>query len=264
MKGFARVSVVIPCYNAEDKIGRAVESVYNQTLRPEEVVLVDDCSSDNTLNVLSELQRRYPIGWVKVIHLKENLGAGSARNRGWEVAQQDYIAFLDSDDSWHPSKIENQYQWMLKHPAADLTGHGCKQLDSEEYLHKDMELVASAIDFKRVGKWAILLSNRFPTRSVMLKRSLPFRFQEGKRYSEDYHLWLQISLSGYQCFSSSEELAYLYKAPYGAEGLSGRLWEMEKGELASYRALFVEKNRLVVFPWLSGLVFSEVYKASLL
>lgn len=234
---YANITVVIPCYKSGNTVRRAVESVYNQTMLPKEVVLVDDCSPDNTLVILKELQQKYPNDWIKVVALNENVGAGSARNRGWDCATQEYIAFLDSDDSWHPEKIEIQYQWMSNNPHASLTAHSFEQLEDEN------ELLASILAYRRIDTFmqlhsrTLLLSNKLATPTVVLKRDLPFRFKENKRYSEDYQLWLEIILSGYKCFISDDKLAFSYKDPYGEGGLSANLWEMQKGELDTYLQL---------------------------
>lgn len=122
---FADVSVVIPCYRCSDVIERAVTSVWEQTLRPAEVILVDDCSGDGTVDTLYALQKKFPPNWIKVIELEQNSGPGEARNAGWAAASHSYVAFLDADDSWHPQKIEIQYSWMIEHPDVVLTGHEC-------------------------------------------------------------------------------------------------------------------------------------------
>lgn len=230
---FADVSVIIPCYKSKDSIWRAIESVYNQTLRPHEVILVDDSSPDDTLSTLYEIRDFYPIGWVKIIALDKNSGPGSARNKGWSMAKGKYIAFLDSDDSWHPQKIEIQYGWMIQNPKATLTGHGCMQIKEEQIDSDFHEYLSSDVNFYPVSKIKLLLSNCFPTPSVMLKRNISQRFPMGKRYSEDYHLWLDIACAGLDCYRVDLPLAYLYKAAYGESGLSAKLWEMEKGELDS-------------------------------
>ena len=243
-KPFASVSVVIPCFKSKDTILRAVESVFQQTQMPVEVILVDDCSPDDTLQTLQNIQEFYPKEWIKIVSLSENVGAGSARNRGWDCATQDYIAFLDSDDSWHPQKIEIQYGWMLQHPNAVLTGHRCTQISDRHIANSVVD--QNSIFFEQVSRRQLLISNRFPTRSVMLRRDIPFRFLEGKRYSEDYLLWLDILLSGAECYTSAVSLAFLYKDEYGAGGLSSALWKMEKGELGNYFLLW-KSNRINFF-----------------
>lgn len=234
----ADVSVIIPCYRCTDTIERAVNSIAEQTLLPAEVILVDDCSGDNTLALLYRIQANYPQGWVHVIALPRNAGPGTVRNVGWEAATQPYIAFLDSDDSWHKQKIEIQYGWMQQHPEVAMTGHACKQVGDKIVLSTEEDLLADEPGFYEVVKIKLLLSNRFPTRSVMLRNDVPYRFPAGKRYIEDYHLWTEICCNGLKCYRSDFPLAFLYKATYGEKGLSASLWKMEKGELDTYRSLF--------------------------
>lgn len=85
------VTVVIPCFCCASTIKRAVDSVAQQTQKPAEVILVDDASGDNTLEVLHKIANQYS-GWVKVIGLINNQGAANARNVGWDAAAQPYIA----------------------------------------------------------------------------------------------------------------------------------------------------------------------------
>ncbi len=231
------VSVIIPCYRCSDTIERAVASVAAQTLQPAEVILIDDCSGDSTLATLNEIRACYPQGWIKVIASTENGGAGAARNIGWAAATQAYIAFLDSDDSWHPQKIEIQYGWMIKHPEATLTGHTCRQVYDEDVNNGQIEFSAADAEFYAVSKNQLLLSNRFSTPSVMLRSVIEQRFSEGKRYSEDFQLWLEVCCGGLACYRTELPLANLHKAPYGVSGLSAMLWKMEKGELDSYRSV---------------------------
>ena len=229
----ASVSVVIPCFRCADTIDRAVESVYQQTLRPFELILVEDCSGDRTLEKLYELQTRYPKGWVKVIGLEQNEGPGTARNEGWKISEQDYVAFLDADDSWHPKKIELQYLWMKNNPLSVITGHKCQVVNETERR----VLIAkepSVFRAERISPEFLMLKNKFQTPGVMVKRGVPFRMLGGKRYSEDYHLWLKIIFSGGEGYFFDCTLAFLHKAEYGAGGLSGNLWKLEKGELDTY------------------------------
>lgn len=229
----ASVSVVIPCFRCSASIVRAVESIASQTLLPLEVILVDDCSRDGTVNVLFELQARYGASWLKVCELSDNGGPGTARNAGWKLAQGKYVAFLDSDDTWHPQKIEMQYTWMTQHPDAILASHFVTMSDGRE-----KKRVGDIAPPFRVSRRQLLISNRFPTSTVMVQRNIEQRFADGQRYCEDYRLWLHVCFFAGECYRFDQALAYNYKAVYGATGLSGRLWEMEKGELASYWSLY--------------------------
>jgi len=242
----ADVSVIIPCYRCCDTITRAVKSIAEQTMLPAEVILIDDCSGDETLTKLYQIQSAYPKGWIQVVALSENVGAGMARNAGWEVTSYRYIAFLDSDDSWHPQKIEIQYGWMEKHPGVSLTGHAWQQGTDGKLLHGLVDYSINNAEFSEVSKSKLLLKNYFSTPSVMLRRDIALRFSMGKRYSEDYQLWMKICFADLKCHFSFLPLAYLYKRAYGEAGLSSALWKMEKGELAVYVSLFNSKKIKVI------------------
>ncbi|WP_339456859.1 glycosyltransferase family 2 protein [Pseudomonas sp. EA_65y_Pfl1_P120] len=240
----ARVSVVIPCYCCKDTVRRAVDSVYQQSLRPAEIILVDDASPDDTLALLTALAEEYPTGWISIVALVANAGPGTARNEGWNVASQPYVAFLDSDDSWHSQKIELQYGWMQRNPTVALTGQTGLTIEASsavtiEYYTKE------DVAFSQVLSRELLLSNRFSTPSVMLRKELPFRFPEGKRFCEDYELWCDLCCSGFACYSINKPLTFCYKPLYGHAGLSGNLWKMELGELRVYSAL--RANRKIQF-----------------
>jgi len=227
------VSVVIPCFRCSKTIGRAVDSILQQVQLPAEVILVDDASGDDTWALLLELETRYP-GWVKAVQLPVNQGAASARNAGWAVASQPLLAFLDSDDAWHPKKIEIQFAFMNANPDVALSGHGFRLL--KHNMLPDWDVPPGSV--KRVRKWALLLSNRFVTPSVMLRRDVGQRFVEKQRYMEDHMLWLKIICSGGHVVKLSTELAAIYKAPFGEAGLSSRVWLMERGDLGNYRRLY--------------------------
>lgn len=244
----ASVSVIIPCYRSRASITRAIESVYNQTMRPTEVILVDDCSPDDTLDKLYEEQKKYPSSWVKVIALSQNVGPGNARNAGWEQAVGRYVAFLDSDDCWHPRKVELQYQWLEGNPDVSLLGQ-CFGAGLRDEPQVDSVL------FTEVGERQLLFSNRFTTSSVMLRRDIESRFKHGKRFCEDYHLWSDILFSGGRCFNMDFPLVRTFKPVYGDSGLSGQLWSMEKGELGVHVAL-LRAGRIGVLPFCSAVTWS--------
>lgn len=259
----APVSVVIPCFRCSATIDRAVESVFHQTLRPYEVILVDDCSGDQTVEKLNEVKVRYPSGWVQVVTLEINAGPGTARNKGWDVSDQEYIAFLDSDDSWHPRKIELQYSWMKAHPAVMLTGHKCLVVSENEKI----DLIRKDPPFnepKEINLRKLLLSNYFKTPSVILKRNINFRMIEGKRYSEDYHAWLNIVSSGGAAYFFDSPLAFLYKSEYGDGGLSGNLWRLERGELDTYWRIYKDKRiKALTFFFASSLSLAKYVRRAI-
>ena len=228
----APVSVVIPCYQCSSTIQRAVSSVACQTLRPAELILVDDGSGDETSGVLETLKDKYG-DWIHIVELPLNVGAASARNAGWNVATQPYIAFLDSDDAWHLRKIEIQYGYMRDNPGVVLSGHLSRQLPKGATGTPQWAVEPKGV---RAVTWAgLLLRHQFITPSAMLKRKIGFRFSDGSRYMEDHRLWLEIVSTPMLAVRLDIELAAVYKPVYGASGLSANLWSMERAELANYR-----------------------------
>jgi teichuronic acid biosynthesis glycosyltransferase TuaG len=229
------ISIVIPCFRCAATIGRAVESVAAQSRLPAEIILVDDASDDGTPAELRRLRQRFPPGWIRLIELTENGGAGSARNAGWDAAQSDYVAFLDADDAWHPKKLEIQYAVMLARPEAALSGHRSATDGRLPDLPLRSSPSAEPISFRQ-----LLLANRFVTPSVILKRSLPLRFRTGRRHMEDHLLWMQVAARGHLLLRLDECLVTTFKPAYGAGGLSGSLWKMEKAECGNYLLLAAE------------------------
>jgi len=229
------VSVVIPCYKSSDTIERAVKSINVQSVLPLEIIIVDDFSNDTkTYEVLKEIEKNNNL--IKILLLKKNAGPGSARNRGWEVAKGDYIAFLDSDDSWHPQKLEIQFKYMKNNLKIDLSSHY-----SSIFEGRIENLTTEDFKVESFKKFQFLFRNRIATRTVMLKTSLPMRFLENKRASEDFLLWCEIYLNGFQIRKINLVLAYSFKEHYGDSGLTANLKLMHNGQKDSFEKLF-EKN----------------------
>ncbi len=246
------VSVVVPCFNCAKTIERAVQSVLDQVVLPFEIILVDDASEDATLTILNGIQQNNP-SQIKVVRLHSNKGAGSARNAGWEVATQDYIAFLDSDDSWHPDKLRIQYEFMKKHQEVSLSGHLCEFVRDVRVIPEPrIKTIITEIDF--IG---LLFKNAFSTPTVMVKRDILIRFQEGKRVAEDVLLWQQIAFQKLRIARLESILAYVHKPLYGESGLSASLWKMEVGELSNFATLYRSKC-IGIFQYIAVTIFSII------
>lgn len=105
------VSVIIPTYNRANVIKKAIDSVLNQTYENLELIIVDDCSTDNTREIVGDIDDPR----IKYVCLSKNSGACAARNKGIDMAKGQYIAFQDSDDEWLPSKLEKQLSVFEEH-----------------------------------------------------------------------------------------------------------------------------------------------------
>lgn len=229
----APVSLIVPCFRCALTIQRALDSVFLQTLLPNEIILVDDFSQDGTLVMLEMLAQAHP-DFVKIIKFEINKGAASARNAGWAAATQPYIAFLDADDVWHPSKLEIQYTYMVQNPNVLLSGHGYRLLP----LTASPNWIVIQGAAQRVSKRELMLSNTFVTPSVMVRRDIPQRFVENQRYMEDHMLWMDIICSGGYVVKLTTELVALYKNSFGVSGLSSHVRLMALGEFENYKRLY--------------------------
>lgn len=126
------ISVVIPTYNRQRTILRAVNSVLNQTYQDLEVIVVDDCSADDTRAVVEAIADPR----VRYVCLEKNSGACTARNRGITLSRGEYIAFQDSDDEWYPNKLVKQLA-ALEENEADIVFCGFEKLyrDDMRWIH---------------------------------------------------------------------------------------------------------------------------------
>ena len=226
------ISVIIPAYNAEKTIRRALNSVENQTMLPKEVIVIDDCSSDQTNRIIREYMSESKLNIRHEIQ-PTNAGAGSARNAGWLVASEKYVAFLDADDMWHPKKLEIQFNAMENSDDCSMSCHYRHVTDLENW--SEVQFDASVQRLFTFNDF--LIRNRCATPSVMVKREITARFHPGKRYAEDYLLWLQISALYGPVLFIDLPLVHCSNPIYGGPGLSGNLKQMHKGESSALRQL---------------------------
>lgn len=244
------VSVIVPCYNCESTIRRAVNSVAQQAWLPKDIILVNDASTDGTLEVIKSIQRKYSC-WIKVVSLNVNSGPSAARNEGYNHAKSDYIAFLDADDSWHSQKLQIQYFWMKAHPEVLLTGH--RMVSYEKKSNKSIKV--NDLVVSEISKTNILISNPFSTPTVMIHSKVPVRFDLNQYYAEDYLVWLTIFFDFGKVYRIEHEMAYMYKSAFGEGGLSQNLVAMEKGVLEVYSKIY-KKKCINLFQYCCLMVFS--------
>ena len=184
------VSVIIPAYNASRTIVRALESVLGQEYEPLEVLIVDDASTDGT----GEIVRRFTDRRVRLIKLDTNRGAAGARNVGIHAAQGEYIAFLDADDIWLPSKLSCQTRVMEQDEQITLVTSDSLWLShSGELLRRDHERDAPA---SGPEAWKMLLAYTFITTPTVLARRRDLvdlgGFSGDLPVGEDQDLWIRL------------------------------------------------------------------------
>lgn len=249
------ISVVIPCYLHAKVLGRAITSVIQQTVLPQEIIVVVDGPSEELKNFLDS-QSLEVRDLLEVIFLFKNVGAGEARNIGWNRAKGDFIAFLDADDAWHPKKLETQYEFMRANPDIMITGHRHRiEKDAPNWSSYNLQVPEIKNIFSLMR---LLIVNPIITPSVMISNKCRQRFSSSMRFMEDYQLWLAIVANGGKLVRLNSELACIFKPAFGSSGLSSHLWEMEKGELRVYFSI-AKENFLVAF-LLPGLLMYSLIK----
>lgn len=204
------VSVIIPAHNAARHIGRAVRSALSQTVRDIELIVVDDCSDDDTDAVAAATGKEA----VKIIRHTSNKGAAAARNSGIHASRGRYVAFLDSDDAWHPGKLEKQLA-LFKGREDSLA---CAYCGFSSFDPATGIKTGETRPMRRGNIEADLLeancitgggSTALVPRPKLDKAGL---FDESLGTCEDWDLWLRLSRTGDFDFAP-ESLCDIYATP---------------------------------------------------
>mgnify|MGYP004627410197 CR=1 FL=1 len=193
------VSVITPVYNAGKVIGKTLESIFNQTYTNIEIVLVDDCSKDNSCEVIEQYKATHP---EIVYYCQEtNQGAGAARNKALELARGQYVAFLDADDIWHPEKIERQIE-LLERKNGAFSYTAIQMIDENDNIVKMKRKVREQIDYK-----FLLHNTMIATSTVVIDRSKLGDFRMPlRRGGQDYATWLMLLRDGTIAYGIDEAL----------------------------------------------------------
>lgn len=192
------VSIITPAYRAAALIGDTIQSAIAQTYLNWEMLIVDDCSPDNTADVVSEWSQRD--SRVKLIRHERNGGPATARNTALSAANGRWIAFLDSDDIWLPEKLS----MTLAHAQANsspLTFTGFRRITFSA------DTVGRYIGVPRTVTYHQLLRNTvIATSTVLIDRSKVDRIVMKKTYYDDFACWLEILKPGRVAFGLNEDL----------------------------------------------------------
>ena len=184
----AQVTVVMPVFNGSDQVEAAVRSALDQEGLELLVLIIDDGSTDDTVDVLKSLKQQFP-GRIDFIE-KENGGPAAARNLGVQRATTEWIAFLDHDDTWHADKLQKQLAAAAE-CQADLVVTGCRNFGETENVAEQRH----APDREQLGNpfRCLLFGNYFTLSTVVVKRSHVVDvglFDERWKGVEDWDLWL--------------------------------------------------------------------------
>lgn len=191
----ADVSVIMPAWNNAATIGRALASIAAQTVRPRQVVVVDDGSTDGT-HVCAEAERTHLPGLELVLIRQDNQGAGAARNTALAAATSALVAFLDADDEWLPAKLEYSLEALAADPGLAFVSHDMMVADgvSERMMDCARHFEKAADPFV-----ALMLRGFVATSTVVARRDAVLAaggFNPALRAAQDYDLWLSLAESG--------------------------------------------------------------------
>jgi len=223
------VSVITPAYNSSRYISKTIESVQAQTFREWEMIIVDDCSTDNTCEIVEQYAHADPR--IVLIRQEKNAGAGAARTRAMRASVGRFIAYLDADDIWKPEKLEKQVQFMLDNDC----GFSCTSYevidDDGKALGKEVHMLP-CVDY--VG---FLTNNLLQTVGIMVdtdKVDKDLLVMPDIRRRQDAATWLQILKAGHKCYGVDVILAEYRRAQ---NSLSSNKLKAVKGIWKLYREI---------------------------
>ncbi|MGI0116033.1 glycosyltransferase family 2 protein [Zooshikella sp. RANM57] len=244
------VSVVMPVYNVEAFVANAISSVLKQTYNDFELIIINDCSPDNSIQVCE----RFKDPRIKIVHHTQNRGLAGARNTGIRNSQGKFIAFLDSDDLWHPNKLLRHVQHLTENPNIGLSFSRSAFIDANGkpnhcYQMPKLKNINSGYIFCRnpVGNGSAPVIRRETLNAIafdhihdnIIERCY---FDPTLRRSEDIECFLRIALTTCWEIEGIPEPLTLYRL--NAEGLSAQLykqlesWEKVAEKTRNYAPLF--------------------------
>lgn len=225
-------SVVIPCYNRLEPLRETLRSVSRQTMPDFETILVDDCSPLSVEGVFREFAAQAAeVGrGARLIRLPANAGPACARNVGWNEAAGQYVAFLDSDDLWHPQKLAICREMLTRSGAVALY-HSFAVLPAGGV---SSERRVAEYECTRTSAWRGLIRNYSATPCFVVERDIEERFDESMRYTEDHDLWLRVARRRPMVALLGPPLTFLGRPILSSGGLSAHRWQMRLSECRMY------------------------------
>jgi glycosyltransferase involved in cell wall biosynthesis len=181
-----KVSIIMPVYNAEKFIKTAIESILNQTFQDFELIMIDDHSTDYTIELIRQVNSEKLI----IIQTPQNSGAAISRNLGIKSAKGEYIAFMDADDWSHPQRLEKQITFLDNNPPMGMVGTWADIVDEQGNV---LDSFVWEIPQNQLRS-RLLFHNCFVTSSVMVRREYALLlFDNAYPPAEDYELWRRIA-----------------------------------------------------------------------
>lgn len=195
-----KVSVIMPSFNSANFIKKAIDSVLSQSYSQWELIIVDDCSVDNSIKIIEqyvETDHR-----IRLIKKDINSGVADTRNLAIKFATGFYLAFLDSDDIWHSKKLEIQVDFMKKNNAS-ISFTQYFRINSQDIVIKEVQNIPELVGYTDLLKGNSIAMS---TSMIEYKKVGDVFFQ--KIGHEDYYFWLNVLKSGFVAHGLKETLVY--------------------------------------------------------
>lgn len=249
------VTVVIPVYNGEKFIRRAVDSILTQTYPVTQIIIVDDGSKDATCRIVES-----EYGDRVTLLPQQNGGPAKARNAGLRIATGEFVAFLDADDWWEPEKIAKQVKVLQGHPDAVGNYTGLRVVGDQGEHRYDL----APVDHTTLWPTLRWCNPGVPPSSVLLRRSVLSKlgngFNERQLGSEDWNLWFRLIAKGPFCICPEPLTDYRYSPG----GLSGNAHHMYNDFMKMLDdTLLADLTGLRRFLWRKRIVSYQTFKACL-
>ena len=201
------ISIIVPVYNAAKYLRTTIETVRNQTYESWELILVDDCSQDESRDII-EAAIRESSERIRLICLEKNAGAAEARNAGIDAARGRYIAFLDADDIWYPEKLEKELQF-LKESGAGFVFTAYQYGDENAMPTGKAVRVPHTLTYREALSRTIIFTSTVLFDTEKIGKDL---IHMPKIASEDTATWWQILMTGVTAYGLNEPLV-IYRRP---------------------------------------------------
>lgn len=217
----SNISVIIPLYNKETTVARAIRSAAEQTVEPCEIIIVDDGSTDRSAEVAERTAAAYPDTLVKIIH-QANAGVSAARNRAIAEAAGEFAALLDADDRWTPGHLADCEALIQKYPGCGIYATAFGIDDGATVTDGDTLDYEGVVDFfaESLNHYVIIPSAAVLRRGTVLAAG---GFPVGMRMGEDQYLWVKMARMAPVAFTPSRSTVY----SKAAENRSTAIWRPE-------------------------------------
>lgn len=259
MTDSGKVSVIMAVYNCEDTVGAAIESILNQTYNNIELIICNDCSTDNTYNVVKEYADKHK-DKIVLIQNEKNMKLPASLNHCLKYATGRYIARMDGDDLSYPERFEKQIEFLNAHPDIDLVGTGMA-------IYNGKEMIGKTVRPEHVDKYSLKTQPCFCHATILTYKYVydklgGYSLEERAVRVEDVDLWFRFFSEGFNGYNLQD---LLYQVTDDESAYKRRKFSLRINAMRTlffgYRLLHYPLNwyPLVLLPVIKGLAPKFIY-----